>query len=73
MISNERVQALIALDRDTLIALMAAAADPRGVPYPSDPDVRALLDAARALNARAEAMSAPPQRDWMPRRMRVRS
>lgn len=64
MISNERVQALIACDRDTLIALMAvahAAGHSRGVPWDIylDPDIKALLDAARAENARPATLTPP--------------
>lgn len=56
MISNEAVQRLIATDRETLVALMAAAhasGAMRGGIWDvyRDPDIRALLDAAKALNA----------------------
>lgn len=56
MISNEAVQRLIAIDRETLIALMAvahAAGSWGGQPWNIylDPDIKALLEAARALNA----------------------
>ncbi len=56
MISNERVQALIACDRETLIALIAVAlASGRGTgPHWNrfhDPDLRALMDEAERMNA----------------------
>lgn len=56
MISNEAVQRLIATDRETLTQLMAAAmADGamRGGIWNvyQDPDVRALIETARTLNA----------------------
>jgi len=73
MIRNESVQRLIACDKETLIALMAAAADRYGDwNRDRDPDIRALIDAAKALNARAATLT-PPQHAWMPKRMRVRS
>jgi hypothetical protein len=64
MISNERVQALIATDRPTLIALMAAAHANgawRGATWDvyHDPDIRSLMDAAIALN-REPATLTPP-------------
>ena len=57
VISNERVQALIATDREALVALMAvavAASNWGGHAWDIalDPDIKALLDAARAANAR---------------------
>ncbi len=57
MISNEAVQRLIACDRDTLIALMAAAwaeAHPfciRPLELYRDPDIQALINAAKDANA----------------------
>lgn len=56
MISNERVQALIATDRETLIDLMAVAVAAGSWGGSSwniylDPDIKALLEAARARNA----------------------
>jgi hypothetical protein len=52
---------------------MAAAADRYGDwNRDRDPDIRALIDAAKALNARAATLT-PPQHAWMPKRMRVRS
>lgn len=59
MISNEAVQRLIDLDRETLVALMAAAMAAGSFGGSSwdvyqDMDIRALLDQARAVNARPE-------------------
>lgn len=55
MISNEAVQRLIACDRETLIALMAAAYAAGSVHLASwdvnqDMDIRALLEAAKVAN-----------------------
>lgn len=56
MISNEAVQRLIATDRETLIALMAAAADRHGDwNLDRDPDIRALIEAARERNKEVSA------------------
>ena len=51
MINNEAVLRLIALDRETLVALMAAAQDRRAWDVRHDPDIMALIDAARDMNA----------------------
>lgn len=64
MISNERFQALIACDRETLIALMAvahASGAMRGGLWHIylDPDIKALLDAAKAENARPVTLTPP--------------
>lgn len=55
MISNESVQRLIACDRDTLIALMAAAYADGSFhlarwEFAQDVDVQTLLDAAKVAN-----------------------
>jgi len=65
MISNERVQALIACDRETLIALMAVARSAGSFGGAGtwdiylDPDIRGLLEASRALNARPATLTPP--------------
>ena len=69
MISNEAVQRLIACDRETLVALMAAAADRAAwATWPADPDIRALIDAARGMNAMPATRT--PSGGWMAERNR---
>jgi hypothetical protein len=68
MISNEAVQILIATDRETLIALMAAAMAAGSWGGQSwniyqDPDIRSLMDAARAANARPATLT--PAEGWI--------
>lgn len=68
MISNERVQALIALDRETLIDLLAAAMAAGSWGGSSwnvyqDIDIRSLLEAAKARNARPATLT--PADGWM--------
>lgn len=60
MITNESVQRLIACDRETLVDLMAAAMAAGSFGGSGvwnvwqDGDIRALIEAARARNARPE-------------------
>lgn len=64
MISNEAVQRLIATDRETLIQLMAvaeASGAMRGGTWDVslDPDIKALLEAARTLNRQPVTLTLP--------------
>lgn len=72
MISNARVQDLIATDRETLIALIAIAVSSGSFGGKGtwdvylDPDIKDLLDAARTLNARPAPLTpAKGSKGWI--------